>query len=188
MLIELTAVALDGAALDALAARLRLPDGYAADPQLAATLREPLEAARALVERESGRALTPRCFRVVADDWDIGPELPMSPVTALAAVALIDAAGVETPLPLENFRIDDFGDRPRVRAVGAPPAVPPLGHVAVTFEAGYGPDWADAPWDLRAAVLAQAAAFYDRAATQDQSGGLTPDAAILLAPWRRLRL
>ena len=188
MLIALTAVECDGAALDALAARLRLPDDYAADAQLAATLREALEAARLLVERETGRALVARRFRVFAEEWGEGPELPVAPVTALVGLTVIDADGGEISLPVDDYRIDDFGDLSRVRAVAGAPALPPFGRVAVDVEAGYGPDWTDAPWDLRVATLAQAAAMYDRIATQDHEGGLVADAAILLAPYRRMRL
>jgi uncharacterized phiE125 gp8 family phage protein len=189
MLIPMTDVALDATALDALAARLRMPDGYAADPPLAATLRDALEAARCMIEHETGRALTIRGFRVIVEAWGEGPELPVSPVRALTGVALIDAAGVETTLPLEDFRIDDFAAVPHARAAsGAAPRVPPLGCAAVAFEAGYGPAWVDIPWELRAATLAQAAALYERGATQDAEGGLIPDAAILTAPYRRLRL
>ncbi len=189
MLIDLNAVALDGAALDALAARLRLPDGAAADPAAAPALREALEAARAVIERETGRALTERRFRVVADDWGEGPEVPVGPVAAVLAVALIDAEGVETPLAPEDFRIDPFADPARIRAAwAATPRVPTGGHVAAEVEAGYGPGWEDVPWDLRAATLAQAAALWERGASQDFGGGLAPEAAALVAPYRRMRL
>ncbi|MFU8765990.1 MAG: head-tail connector protein, partial [Haliea sp.] len=60
------------------------------------------------------------------------------------------------------------------------------GAAEITFDAGFGPDWADVPADLAQAVFLLATRFYEhRGGTEAE---ITPDVAALIAPYRSIRL
>lgn len=191
MLIELDPFTVGAEERALLAAHLRLPSGFPEAPEAAAGLEAAFATARAVIERLSARALKRRRFRVAAACWRDAAALPIGPVQALLSVSVEDETGATEARATEAFRIDGLSDPARVvmRTGRAAPTAPPGGRVIVDFEAGYGPAFADAPADLKAATLAVAAAAWERAgAGEEGPPALPPAAGALIAPYRRLAL
>ncbi|MBV7255209.1 head-tail connector protein [Pacificimonas sp. WHA3] len=107
-----------------------------------------------------------------------------TPMKRLVTGVSIDAAGTETPLPVEEIetQIDFCGDgwvrvapdTERVRA-------------RLTIEAGLAADWNDLPEAVRQGIIRLVAHLYAHRDGADDAG---PPAAIaaLWRPWRRMRL
>ena len=189
MLVELDPLHAGAEELSALAARLRLPTGFEADPAVDLDLRDAFEAAAALVERASGRALARRRFRVVVSNWGAGVALTRGPVAALLEVSLEAPDGRVAPVSTTAMRLDALA-RPERLVMGAgagPPAPETGGVIRVDFEAGAGA-FAAAPADLRAATLMIAARWYEAWSAADAEPGVPAAAEALLAPYRSVRL
>lgn len=181
-----------GAALPIAALRehLRLSSGFADDTTQDALLEHYLRAAVAAVEGRISRALIARDFLLQLSRWRDGyaQPLPVAPVVAVASVTLFDAAGAPTLVDPARYALDADGMRPRIEATGsALPGIPAQGRVEIAFSAGFGPDWADIPADLRQAVLLLAAQYYE---SRESGGAEDMGFAIraLLERWRDLRL
>ncbi len=163
LLTEVTAVPQAALPLQALKDHLRLGSGFALAPDQDALLESHLRAAMAAIEGRIAKALIERRFRLVLEDWRGGAAeaLPVAPVSAVESVTLVDAAGGETPVSAALYRLVADLHRPRLAGTGlALPQVPAGGRVEIEFDAGFGPDWAHVPADLRQAVLLLAAEFY----------------------------
>jgi uncharacterized phiE125 gp8 family phage protein len=173
--------------LDALAAYLRLPSGFAGAPD-DALLARLIEAAAPEVERATARVLVERAFLLRVESWDCPTRhaLPVSPVVSVEALTLVDAAGARSEIAPDRWRLDATAGPPTLRGAPRLPAIAAGGHAEARLIAGYGPEWADAPAGLRHATLTLAAFWYEDAGTT--GGGLPPTVAALLAPYRRLRL
>ncbi|MCC5956727.1 MAG: hypothetical protein JJU07_11545 [Natronohydrobacter sp.] len=171
-------------------AHLRLGSGFSDAATQDATLAQYLRAALAAVEGRVARALFRREFVLHLTRWRDGhaERLPVAPVAAVASVTLVNAAGVEMVVSPSRYRLDGDGTRPRLEAAGsALPMIPTGGRVEIAFAAGFGPDWADIPADLRQAVLMLAAQYYEgRDGTGDSDAGFGIRA--LLERWRDVRL
>lgn len=171
-------------------AHLRLGSGFADDTTQDATLEQYLRAALDMVEGRVARALFQREFVLRLTRWrnDHAQRLPIAPVVSVASVTLVNAAGVEMVVAPSRYRLDADGTRPRLEAAGtALPAIPTGGRVEIAFSAGFGPDWADIPADLRQAVLLLAAQYYEgRDSTGDSDAGFGIRA--LLERWRDVRM
>lgn len=170
-------------------AQLRLGAGFADSASQDAELAGFLGAAIAAIEGRSGKALLRRRLRLVLDGWRWldAQALPLAPVTQVVSVSLRDAGGAESPVDPARWRLRADRHRPQVVAAGAMlPMVPPGGRAEITFEAGFGPAWADVPADLAQAALLLAAGHYHARA------GVRPDwppaVAALVAPWQPLRI
>lgn len=173
--------------LDALAAYLRMPTGFAGAPD-DALLAPLIEAAALEVERATARALVQRAFLLRVDCWDCPTRhaLPLSPAVSVETLTLVDAAGARREIAPDRWRLDATAGPPALRGAPQLPAIATGGHAEVRLVAGYGPEWADAPAGLRHATLTLAALWYDDARTA--GGDLPATVAALLAPYRRLRL
>ncbi len=173
--------------LDALAAYLRLPAGFAGAPD-DAMLAPLIEAAALEVERWTARALMQRAFLLRVDRWDSPTRhaLPLSPVVSVETLTLVDAAGARSEIAPDRWRLDAAAGPPALRGAPLLPAIAAGGHAEARLVAGYGPEWADAPAGLRHATLTLAAAWYDDAGAVGEAPPAT--VAALLAPYRRLRL
>jgi uncharacterized phiE125 gp8 family phage protein len=166
--------------------RLDQPD----EDDLLATL---ITAARLMIEAASGRMLIEQGWRIVIDRWPDGGELrlPLSPVIAIVAARVYDAAGLAQSVSPASLQLDAQADPPVVRVVGAVPA-PGRSHSAVEIDltAGYGPAVADVPALLRQAVLRLAARWFELrgdVAGRD-AAALPAEIMTLVAPFRRARL
>lgn len=172
-----------------LRAQLRLGTGFADDTTQDGELAGYLAAAAAAVEARCGQALLTRilCLRVGAWRWPEAQALPLAPVAALAGLVLRDAAGGAVPVDPARTRLKPDRHRPQLVAVGGLlPRIPLGGRAEITFTAGFGPAWADAPADLARAVLLLAADHY-HARTGVRADPPAP-VAVLLAPWAPMRL
>jgi uncharacterized phiE125 gp8 family phage protein len=190
MLIELSSPAPDPAWVEDVVGQLRLPEGAAADPSTAALMSRLVDIARVRVERLTGHALGRRRVELRVASWREPVKVPLGPMVSLDAVATVDAAGLRSPLNAGDWRFGPV-EAPSVVYVGPwpPPEPPPGGYGAATLTIGHGPDWRDAPAELREAVtLLAAQGFEDGAAGRDAAAALPRAVAALIEPYRRMRL
>jgi uncharacterized phiE125 gp8 family phage protein len=191
MLIDETPPVAGAAQIAELAAQLRLPSAHAAEPDGAARLGRLVEVAIRLIEARTGRALSPRRFRLQMPAWpaDRRIELPVAPATVIEAAAVGGPDGRTTAIDPARLRLDPFGPLPAVVPVGTEPwpAVPRGGHAEITFRAGYGPDWSDVPPDLRTAVVLLAATLHETG-QQPEPVPMPFGVLALIEPYRRIRL
>ncbi|MEZ5797291.1 MAG: hypothetical protein R3D63_07375 [Paracoccaceae bacterium] len=192
MLTEVTAV--PGAALpvEALKDHLRLGAGFALPAGQDALLEGYLRAALAAIEGRIAKALIARPFLWSVEDWHDAGEiaLPLAPVSAIASVTLVDAAGGAVVLPVAGWRLVSDLHRPRLTATGGVlPPVPSGGRSEIAFTAGFGPDWADVPADLQQAVLLLATEYFEHRHDDGASGpGLPFGVVTLIERWRQVRI
>lgn len=145
-------------------AHLRLGTGFADEATGDALLVQYLRAAIATIEARTGKALISRGFKLVLEcwRWSDAQALPVSPVTAVASVTLIDAEGTPSVADTASWRLVVDTHRPQILATGAVlPRVPSNGRAEIDFTAGFGAIWDAVPDDLKQAVMLLAAQFYE---------------------------
>jgi len=141
---------------------LHLGTGFEDDGAQDAMLEMYLRAATSAVEARIGKALISRSLRMVLTSWRNDAQgVPIAPVVSLSEVRAIDAAGNARVIVGVKLRVD--AHRPVLLGTVN---VPTNGQIEVDFEAGYGPEPADVPADLRHAVMLLAASYYE-----NRSGG-----------------
>ena len=149
-------------------------------------------AARATVEALTRRVLIDQTWRIVRDAWPASGLIAASvnPLRTLVAAAVRDADGVETPVPLDAFRLDTARLPGLIRVdrslVTAPGAV--LAGIALEVTAGHGPTPADVPAPLIEAVRLVLAHFYEHRDVPGPSAALPAVLGDLVAPYRIARL
>lgn len=147
-----------------LSEELRLGHGFTDDGAEDALLERLLRQAIAVVERRCGLALIRRSFELEVSEWDRRGHLvlPTGPVDDLIGfeLRLDDVTTVLTP---SVWQVSKGETRQKVTGYcgGALPML--IGDLTarLTFEAGFGPDWADVPEDLARAVLLLASNYYE---------------------------
>lgn len=161
MLIEEGALATAALPIAELRAQLNLSsaDGGAADVVLEPHLR----AAIAAIEGRTGKVLISRRFRWRIGAWrdGNGQPLPLSPVSQIHGLSVLDADEVATSVSPERWQLRPDLHRPRLAFCGSAPAIPNAGWAEIDFSAGLGASWADVPADLRQAVLMLAARYFE---------------------------
>lgn len=171
---------------------LRMGSGFADDTLQDGLIESYTRAALAAIEARIGKMLFRRRFRWVLECWRDGDEqaLPVAPVSGIVSVTLEDAEGTDVVVPATAYRLIPDLHRPRLVGKAATlPTIPTLGLVRVVFDAGFGPDWADVPVDLRQAVLLLAAEFYEhRHDDNAQAAGLPFGVVTLIERWRTVRI
>jgi uncharacterized phiE125 gp8 family phage protein len=136
---------------------LRVDDG--AEDGLITTL---IGAARLHVEGVTGRALLAQTWRIVLDGW---PEnrcvgLPMSPFISLVAINAVDDGGALHPIALAQ--ILSAPDRLLLPlTVEGMPRLRERQGLEIDYVAGFGTEPADVPADLRHALLALVAHWFE---------------------------
>ena len=191
MLNEMTAV--PGTALPVAEFRdhLRLGTGFADLGAEDAALLSYLRAAIAAIEGRTAKALISRTFRLALTGWRWGDmqTLPIAPVSAVTALRLVDAVGVETPVAAGWRLVPDMA-RPRIEALGAAlPMIPSGGRVEIDFTAGFGAGWSALPVDLAQAVFLLAAQYYELRHDGAAEGGAMPFGVMaLIERWRTVRV
>lgn len=142
-------------------------------------------AAVAHLERELGLCFAPRTFTQREFlDREGAIEAGIAPVRALVSATRVMADGTEQPLDLSLFALDRRATRTvfRCHAFVAE-------EIALTFEAGFGADWAATPADLRRAALQLAAELFDVRHAAGAARPLFPFGVLeLIRPWRPFRL
>lgn len=187
-LTELTPVPPEALPVADLAEHLRLASGFAPDPAQDSLLRGVLRAAIAAIEARTSKAVLRRDFRLTLAAWrDLGEQaLPVAPVTAVAALRIVDRMEQAVAADPTGWRLVPDTHRPLVRSVGFTlPTIPVGGRAEIDFSAGYGAVWAEVPGDLKQAVLLLAAEFHDNRAGDR---GMPEAVAGLVAPYRHVRL
>ncbi len=173
----------------ALADHLRLGTGFADDGAQDALLEAYLGAAMACVEARTGKVILEREYLWEISRWHSGDRqgLPVAPVSAVSRVALVDAEGAETVLAPARYRLRPDNFRPELVA-NVLPAIPHNGTVRITFTAGFGPVWEDAPADIRQAVLMLAAHYFEYRSLEGGGPELPFGVTALLGRFQTLRL
>ena len=192
ILVELAEVPASALPLARLKEHLRLGTGFSDDAVQEGLLQGFLRAAISAIEARTGNALLERPFEMTLPAWhraDRQP-IPVAPVGAVSAVALLDAKGLATPIPLASLRLEIDAMRPCLAPLGGLlPPIPAGGSVRITFEAGYGPTWLHIPADLAQAVMMLAAHYHEyRADTALQAGCMPFGVTALIERFRPLRL
>ncbi|WP_256327014.1 head-tail connector protein [Roseicitreum antarcticum] len=170
-------------------AHLALGRGFADEAAQDDLLRAVLRAAIRTVEGRISKVLLTRSFVLRLACWRSGAAqtLPLAPVSDVAQVALIDRTGAVAVLSPARWHLQRDAHRPRVVAsAGLWPAIPAQGAVEITFDAGFGPDWADVPADLVQAVFLLATRYYEHRGGAEAE--ISPDVVALIAPYRSIRL
>ena len=192
MLIEETTVPDGALPVEEFKAHLRLGSGFGTDSVQDAVLVSFLRAAVTAIEARTSKVLFERRFRGTRTLWqecDAQP-LPVAPVAFVTDVALIDRSGNRSDVEADTYWLERDTHRPRLRSVGvALPVIPHGGSAEVTFEAGFGPVWADIPADLRQAVMLLAAHYYEYRNDTGLSDGCMPfGVTSLIERYRVMRL
>ncbi|APX11155.1 head-tail connector protein [Tateyamaria omphalii] len=177
MLNEVTTVPDGALPVEEFKAHLRLGSGFGNDSVQDAVLISFLRAAVTAIEARTGKVLIARDFVLSVTSlaaWD-AVALPVAPVVAVHSVALVDRAGVETPVPGDAHWLERDMHRPRVRSVGVSlPTIPAAGALTVSFSAGYSAVWSEVPADLAQAVMLLAAHYYEFRNETSLSEGCMP--------------
>ncbi|WP_428410015.1 head-tail connector protein [Hyphococcus sp.] len=149
-----------------------------------------LVAAVRAVEARGGLALMPQQWRLTLDAV---PEdtvfLPLSPVSAIDDIAVIDGAGDPQAVPASLYDAV-LGKTPRIRPAGPwPLPAPSVGGVRIDFTAGYA-DAGAVPEELKLAVKILAAAFYENREAAGEARIYTVPQTVdaLIAPFKEVRL
>ena len=191
-LVEETSVPTAALPIAELKAHLRLGSGFADDDLQDGVLESFLRAAIAAVEGRTGKVLIERSLTYGVAAWrrPDGQVLPVAPVNAIESVTLVDRLGDEAQVAPSAYRLVPDTMRPSLRPVGNRlPSIPMGGRADIRFLAGYGPEWADCPADLRQAVLLLAAHYYEYRDETALGGGCMPfGVSSLIARYRSLRL
>ncbi len=143
--------------------------------------------ARLRIEAMTGLALMTQTWRYAVDAPTVDRvlRLPIGPVQAIEAVAIVDRAGGSTVVAAADIEADLPSGRVRLKA-GPSLAGLAMGGVQVTARVGYG-SAAAVPEPLKQAIrLLVAAAYDDRG--EAGAGSMPPGVEALLAPYRRRRL
>lgn len=187
MVIELVPVPQAVLPISAFREYLRLGSGFADDALQDGVLESALRASLALVEQRAGVAVLSRGFRFSAGRWRdrAGQMLPLSPVSAVTSLRIIDGDGVASEVAAGGWRLVLDGRVARLEPLGMLPPVPRLGRLEIDLVAGFGASWEAVPADLAQAVFMQAARFYEQRSGGD--GGLAAGVAALLESYRPVR-
>ena len=192
MLVEETSVPTAALPIAELKAHLRLGSGFAEDSLQEDVLESFLRAAMAAVEGRIGKILIERSLTYGVSHWSRidRQSLPVAPVNAIESVTLVDRLGEEAQVAPSVYRLVPDSTTPSLRPAGhALPSIPAEGRADIRFLAGYGPEWADCPADLRQAVLLLAAHYYEYRDETALGGGCMPfGVTSLIARYRPLRL
>lgn len=191
ILTETAPAAVTPVSLSELSAHLRLAHGFPDDGHEDALLDLYLKNAVAAVETRTGQALIRRGFRLRLSAWtrDGHAVLPVGPVEALDTLRFVRGSAV-IDVDAGSRALEPASRRQRVTGAhgGALPPIP-SGYVAeLTFDAGFGPDAADVPGELRQGVLLLAAHHYERRHDDEDGPGLPTTVRALLEPWRPVRI
>lgn len=166
---------------------LRLGSGFGDETLQDGVLEGALRGALALIERRAGVAVLSRGFRYSLSRWRdrCGQALPVSPVTAVTAVRIIDALGVSRDVVPGGWRLVIEGRSASLVPLGLLPPVPRLGRLEIDLVAGYGATWETVPADLAQAVFVQAGRLYE---ARGADAALAPGVGAILEGYRPVRM
>lgn len=152
-----------------------------------------IAAARSHAEKATGRALIHQVWRVYYDDLPTDGRLkvPLAPIASVDALTVYDGDGDPILIDAADYQVDSISFPGRVAFLngGVTPGRPFNG-IELDVTAGYGPDAGDIPADLRQAILALIAHWYEhREAVSDGALETVPIGYLaLIKPYRVVRL
>ena len=151
-----------------------------------------ITAARATVEALTRRALIDQSWRIVRDAWPVSGLIaaPINPLREVTGAHVLDAAGAETPVPVDAFICDAARlpglirvDRSRVAAPGRA-----IAGIAIDVVAGHGASADHVPSPLIEAVRVVLAHFYEHRDVPGAGAAFPARLDALVAPFRVMRL
>lgn len=176
----------------ALREHLRLNTGFTDDTLQDGVLESALRAAIAAIEARTGKVLFARVFRWVIRAWrnPSRQPLPVAPVTEVTTLSVLARNGDVVGGGLGDVVLVEDAQRPVLAAaVTSLPPIPMHGQVEIGFVAGFSPDWAHMPADLRQAVLLLAAYYYEgRGEIAVEDGNMPFGVSGLIGPYRTVRI
>lgn len=150
---------------------------------------------RLQVEAGLGLALIEQQWMVQADCWPLSGvvDLPLRPLQSVDEIRVLDGDGVPTILDSLTYAVDTNGDRPRVASRTGYWPLPGarLAGIEIDITAGFGTDAADVPEDLRQALLALLAHWYEHRGLVElgsQSPPIPSAVSQLLSPYKAVRI
>ena len=158
--------------------------------------------ARERIEHHTALGLITQSWSETLDDWPLtrvtngltALELARGPLIRVDAVRMLNRDGGVTVWDNSEYRIE-VGRQGRLIAIGAhrlPAVQRPVGGIEINFTIGFGPSGEDVPLALREAILRLVSKAYSSVenaeSAQRGSGGMPPDVADLIAPYRRVSL
>lgn len=148
--------------------------------------------ARLVVEAAARMLLVSQQGRLVLDRWPTGTELalPLAPIMRIDAVRTRDAAGDETLVAPETWRLSGGLHDPAIFFHAAPPAPGrSVAGIEIDVTAGFGVAAEDVPEDLRQAIRLLVARWHERRGDADtDTSAFPPEVSALIMNWRRMRL
>lgn len=169
-------------------AHLRLGSGFADDAVQNDVLEQALRGAIAQVETHCGKALLIRPFICTLFAWrNLGRQvLPKAPLVSLDTLTLVDYEGQSEVVSPDRYQVEFDTHSPSIVARGfVLPQIAVGGQAKIAFTAGFAPEWAGIPADLRQAVLALATRHYEH---RDGSKAMPTSVEATLAAHRPMRL
>ncbi|AZV78562.1 hypothetical protein EBB79_12200 [Parasedimentitalea marina] len=178
--------------LEPFKAHLRLGTGFGEDSLQDEVLISFLRAAIAAIEARTGKVLISRQFDLNMHQWrdPSAQVLPLVPVASVETVVMIDAAGLETVLVSDMYRLIQDSQHPQLCPTGSLlPTVATGGALRISLTAGMADNWGALPADLGQAVLMLAAHYYQYRDDTGLSGGCMPfGVTSLIERYRVVRL
>ncbi|MCR9126078.1 MAG: hypothetical protein NXH82_08110 [Rhodobacteraceae bacterium] len=192
MLIEDNTVPDAALPMEAFRAHLRLGTGFGVDTLQDDVLAGFLRASLASIENRTGKILLQRGFTLRLNAWrdPAGQPLPVAPVFGIDSVTLMPAVGAGTAVDPAAYRLEQDAQCPVLRPAGMVlPEIPNGGAVQIAMTAGFAPDWAGLPADLRQAAMLLGAHFYEYRNETTLSTGCAPfGVTSLIERYRPIRL
>lgn len=192
MLVEETSVPTEALPVQEFRDHLRLGSGFSDDTLQDSVLESFLRAAISAVEARTGKVVFQQTFVWTVYGWrrGRGQELPVAPVSEILEITLEDAQGNAVVVASSAYRLVSDANNSSLKSTsGTLPSLPRDGSAAVRFVAGFGPNWANVPADLRQAVLLLAAHYYEFRQETTLSEGCMPFGVVsLLERYRPMRL
>lgn len=175
-----------------LRAHLRLGSGFdlVTEPDEDRALAGFLRAAIAVIERQTGKVLLHRSFRMMLGDWHSpgGQALPVAPVSHVSTVRIVRHDRTRHEIGADRWQLVQDVMRPVIRPAGrALPCPPAGGQIEVRMTAGFASEWADIPGDLALAVLILAAQYYEDRSDDVPRHVLPAAVNRLIEGWRTVR-
>lgn len=167
-------------------AHLRLDDTHEDD--LVAAL---IEAGRLLLESATRLIFINQSWRLILEEAPRGMRLhlPLAPIIAITEIRAIDAQGAPSVVDPQEYRLRAGAQPPTLMLEESFPRLP--GGIEIDLEAGFGPAPENVPAPLRQALRMLVARWFEERGDgvgEPETGVLPPDVALMIAPYRHLRL
>ncbi|HMB10958.1 head-tail connector protein [Saliniramus sp.] len=150
-----------------------------------------IEAGRLLLESATRLIFINQSWRLILEETprSMHLHLPLAPIIAITEIRVIDAQGVTSVVDPQDYRLRPGAQPPGLMLADSFPR--PSGGIEIDLEAGFGPAPENVPAPLRQALRMLVARWFEErgdGAGEPETGLLPPDVALMIAPYRHLRL